>query len=505
MRRHTTMHSSWFSKPSQNTSRLVLGGNWRRTFASAADLPQMQRHLKRVQQLEETADAAQSELRHLRTVLDNIDLSRDLAFFGSMRLTHPSFAHALSPPRHHRSAAGVASEGHAAAQSKDQALRITAAFLRRELPIRVAHCLNRLDRFPHGLGGVPSVANVRNLYFQSFKDLRDFAERTAVQPANVPLQTDDVEPTGVDWSSVPFDEARLADFENVLLGISSRHGPLTLTSQGTREMRKRLERRYGKDDFWENPTTKEVQHHLDAFLLQRQGMRLLIAHALTLFEQVRAEKSGAGDPDVFGIVHRRTRPYDEIARAAEDARVACIRRFGAAPRVEIKGTFPESTVAHIPTIIHRVALQVVADRLYAATQPAWKEFGGNREELVRRLATGPPVRITVADSPQSRDFAFKVSDEAGGMSREEVPHVWSYFRNRYAAHDGNGNSEDEEHPDEYGLLLARHIARFFGGDILVTSVEHWGTDVVVQMLKQPKESANGGKSKGTGGPNGKPQ
>jgi hypothetical protein len=42
-----------------------------------------------------------------------------------------------------------------------------ASFLRRELPIRLAHRIQDLERVPY-MSGMPSVINVKKLYTQSF-------------------------------------------------------------------------------------------------------------------------------------------------------------------------------------------------------------------------------------------------------------------------------------------------------------------------------------------------
>merc|ERR1712039_6069 len=87
---------------------------------------------------------------------------------------------------------------------------------------------------------------------------------------------------------------------------------------------------------------------------------------------------------------------------------------------------------------------------------------------------GPPVVATFAYGEE--EVAVKVSDQGGGIPRSDIHLAYSYFGGpvsrgrRHSAPLGIGN------PLGAGLPLARLHARYYGGDLLLRSIEGFGTD-----------------------------
>src|SRR5262245_66659251 len=55
--------------------------------------------------------------------------------------------------------------------SSQENLLLGARFLHKELPVRLAHRIRELDSLPFGLSEMPSVAIVKQMYIESFRDL----------------------------------------------------------------------------------------------------------------------------------------------------------------------------------------------------------------------------------------------------------------------------------------------------------------------------------------------
>ena len=85
---------------------------------------------------------------------------------------------------------------------------------------------------------------------------------------------------------------------------------------------------------------------------------------------------------------------------------------------------------------------------------------------------------------------IKVSDEGGGIRRSNMNRIWSYL---YTTADasileqtlGNGEKDfDTSSPLAglgYGLPISRNYARYFGGDLIIMSMEGYGTDSFIYL------------------------
>lgn len=85
---------------------------------------------------------------------------------------------------------------------------------------------------------------------------------------------------------------------------------------------------------------------------------------------------------------------------------------------------------------------------------------------------------------------IKVSDEGGGIKRSNMSRIWSYLFTTAnpsivagmlssAAEDQNVRDFDVTSPLAglgYGLPISRNYCRYFGGDLIIMSMEGYGTD-----------------------------
>ena len=118
----------------------------------------------------------------------------------------------------------------------------------------------------------------------------------------------------------------------------------------------------------------------------------------------------------------------------------------------------------------------VATLPFAVPSGMWKTNHGERPA---------PVRAIFA---YGRDeVSIKVSDEGGGLPRSEVQTAWSYYTSGTHSHSARPRHAqvDFHEPRELlqtagvGLPLARLHARYYGGDVVLKSMEGFGTDVYV--------------------------
>lgn len=190
-----------------------------------------------------------------------------------------------------------------------------AGFLRREMPVRLAHRIQDLERVPL-MKDAKSVREVRDLYITSFLELEEF------DPI---IRTPEQE----------------EEFSRLLENVYERHSKvLVQMARGAYEYRNLI--RSKKDLEFE--LMEETHNFLDRFYLYRIGMRVLIGQYLALRQ-----------PPVdnyVGIVCSHTSPYEIVKRAIDDAAFMCTRKYGDAPEVIMSGRL-DLTFPYVPTHLRK--------------------------------------------------------------------------------------------------------------------------------------------------------
>ncbi len=196
-----------------------------------------------------------------------------------------------------------------------------ASFLRRELPIRLAHRIQDLEGVPL-MREMSSVMEVKELYVKSFLELVEFDEK---------ITNSDQE----------------ADFSRLIEGIYERHSRvLVQMARGAYEFRNHVARTGGnsRDVF---AKMEETHQFLDRFYLCRIGIRVLIGQYLAL-RQPPVE-------NYVGIICSVTSPYEIVKRAIDDAAFMCTRKYGDAPEVIMSGRL-DLTFPYVPTHLRKYLL-----------------------------------------------------------------------------------------------------------------------------------------------------
>jgi pyruvate dehydrogenase kinase 2/3/4 len=351
----------------------------------------------------------------------------------------------------------------------EQILIQVASFIRREMPIRLAHRINDLDRVPL-MRHMPSVQRVKEIYINSFLELID-------QPA---IRTKDDE----------------NDFAITLQNLYQNHSNVLIQmAQGAYELREAIRRgdfpatafaglssnnyvgENGRGDV-EFARMKKCHEFLDRFYMSRIGIRILAGQYLAL----------RGPPlrNYIGMICLQTSPYEIVRHATHDATLMCTRKYGDAPQVDIKGRL-DLTFPYMPTHLHYILLELLKNAMRATM-----ETNGFDSKL-------PPVTVIIADSPENEDIVIKVSDEGGGIRRSQINKIWSYLYTTADPQIQDGYIGEKDHSSDsplaglgYGLPISRSYAQYFGGDLDILSMEGFGTDAFIHLrrlgdLQEPLE------------------
>mmetsp|Transcript_25571 Transcript_25571/g.62758 ORF Transcript_25571/g.62758 Transcript_25571/m.62758 type:complete len:456 (+) Transcript_25571:106-1473(+) len=323
-----------------------------------------------------------------------------------------------------------------------------ASFLRRELPIRLAHRVQDLEGVPL-VKEMSSVKQVKELYIKSLVELAEFDEN---------ITTAEQEQA----------------FSKLVENIYERHsGVLVQMARGAYEYRNRIARDQTnpRDTF---AKMEETHAFLDRFYLCRIGIRVLIGQYLALRQ-----------PPVdnyVGVICSVTSPYEIVKRAIDDAAFMCTRKYGDAPEVIMSGRL-DLTFPYVPTHLHYIMLELLKNSMRATVE--WHGVD----------ADFPPIKVIIADGNDNEDVVIKVSDEGGGIPRSNMKKIWSYLFTTAdpSIQEGMVGVQSNEAVDHgihsplaglgYGLPISRSYCRYFGGDLSIMSMEGFGTDCFVYLAR----------------------
>lgn len=368
-------------------------------------------------------------------------------------------------------------------EASHEILTQVASFIHHEMPIRLARRIIDLQKVPY-LSQMPSVQSVKDIYISSFLTL-----------INEPNPRDD-------------DGLREALFARRLELLYERHSSvLVQMARGAYELRDVMRKgemmkveNVGKgknhsdpfhyhndkeendDDGNEQEIGKKLEFEhlhechafLDRFYMSRIGIRVLAGQYLAL-------RSPHMD-GYIGLICQHTSPYEIVKHAVTDAYYMCEQRYGAFPKVVIRGRL-DLTFAYIPTQLHYILLELLKNAMRATVE----------HHGIDNPSRWPPIEVIIADGSQNEDVVIKISDEGGGIKRSDMKKIWSYL---FTTADPSvqdtlvlGDDSGDHSVDApiaglgYGLPISKSYARYFGGDVSINSMEGYGTDAFVHLCR----------------------
>ncbi|PHT32823.1 [Pyruvate dehydrogenase (acetyl-transferring)] kinase, mitochondrial [Capsicum baccatum] len=311
-------------------------------------------------------------------------------------------------------------------------LLISAKFVHRELRVRIARRVIKLENLPYGLSSKAAVLKVRDWYLDSFRDLRSYPE--------IKDKNDELE------------------FTQMVKMIKVRHNNVVpMMALGVQQLKKERPK-FDYEDL------REIHQFLDRFYMSRIGIRMLIGQHVALHDPNPL-------PNCVGYIHTKMSPLEVARNASEDARGICLREYGSAPDINIYGD-PDFTFPYVPSHLHMMVFELVKNSVRAV-----------QERFMDSDKVAPPIRIIVADGLED------ISDEGGGIPRSGLPKIFTYLYSTAR----NPLDEDFMTTDVatactmagygYGIPISRLYARYFGGDLQIISMEGYGTDAYLHLSR----------------------
>ncbi|KAI3380881.1 hypothetical protein SNEBB_002400 [Seison nebaliae] len=340
-------------------------------------------------------------------------------------------------------------------------------FLRKELLVRLANITREIDLLPRDLLETGPVQQVRTWYITSFDDILDFEK----------VDTDNSE--------------ERHRFNNILFKLRTRHSNVVETmAQGVMELKEKQTREVAsdldllKDPLQSNqmmtqtpPVCNNIQYFLDRFYMSRIGIRMLMNQHLLLFGERRSAKYSRH----IGSIDPECNVVSVIEDAYENAKFLCDQYYLCSPELSMtpwntKEKNDKINLAYVPSHLYHIMFELFKNAMRAVV-----EFHGENESNIPKIQ----CRIILG----GEDLSIHVSDRGGGVPRSIIHLLFQYMYSTAPQPQYSPTGSAPLAGYGYGLPLSRLYARYFHGDLLVTSMEGYGTDAWI-YLKAPSNEAN---------------
>ncbi|KAF9576281.1 hypothetical protein EC968_009843 [Mortierella alpina] len=323
------------------------------------------------------------------------------------------------------------------------------------------------------------------------------------------------------------------DFTALLRNLEERHKVKMLAiGQGFKELMATVHRRRGESNVggdgscWttDPQVGEDVETFFNRFYTINLGTRLLIGEHLALHDR--------------GVnLVQRVSPLAISKRAIADAQRVCSAHYGhpsLSPTVVIQTSNPDISTTYVDEFLHRNIFELLKNAMRATCEthlrdgrpittalssPSSPLSTENTPTAARRQL--PPVDLTLVDGGE--DVTIKITDQGGGLALSEIEKVWSYAHSVNEASTGAAKlvssqvgerggpmsdlavskgaaaglgSEVKDFLDlpfnvtGHGLPLARLVARYFGGDLSLVSMEGYGTNAYLSLYRNDDHLEN---------------
>ncbi|CAL9690246.1 unnamed protein product [Knipowitschia caucasica] len=346
--------------------------------------------------------------------------------------------------------------------SENACEKTSFAFLRQELPVRLANTMKEINLLPDNLLRTPSVRLVQSWYMQSFQEILEFKERNAD------------------------DEKTIFDFTDAVIQIRNRHNDVIPTmAQGVVEY---------KDSYGMDPiVSQNVQYFLDRFYMSRISIRMLLnQHTLLFGGKVKVNPA---HPKQIGSIDPHCRVSDVIRDAFENARNLCDRYYMNSPELILEEYNCEYFFCHnlivqwqswSKEIDKPITVVYVPSHLYHMVFELFKNAMRATMELYGDSMEYPSIQAHV--SLGTEDLTVKVSDRGGGVPLRKIDRLFSYTYSTAPKPDMDRSDAVPLAGYGYGLPISRLYARYFQGDLKLYSLEGFGTDAIIYIRALSTES-----------------
>ncbi|XP_034523843.1 pyruvate dehydrogenase kinase, isozyme 4 isoform X2 [Ailuropoda melanoleuca] len=347
--------------------------------------------------------------------------------------------------------------------SENACERTSFAFLRQELPVRLANILKEIDILPDRLVKTSSVQLVKSWYIQSLMDLVEFHEKS---PEDQKALSERPKTLILKISQLSYLACKIY-FVDTLIKVRNRHHNVVPTmAQGIIEY---------KDGCTVDPVTNQnLQYFLDRFYMNRISTRMLMNQHILIFSD-----SQTGNPTHIGSID----PNCDVAAVVQDAfecsKMLCDQYYLTSPELkltQVNGKSPGQPIhiVYVPSHLHHMLFELFKNAMRATV-----EHQENWPSLT-------PIEVIVVLGKE--DLTIKISDRGGGVPLRIIERLFSYTYSTAPTPVMDNSRNAPLAGFGYGLPISRLYAKYFQGDLNLYSMSGYGTDAIIYLKALSSES-----------------
>lgn len=266
----------------------------------------------------------------------------------------------------------------------EEKLLRSANYVRTQVAVRLAHRIRDFQNLPFIVGMNPHLEMVYNLYWDAFERFKNYPKVTTTE--------ENLEFCRFCQQML---QKHLVVIPQMVIGLSESMSLLK---------------------------PHVVDKFLTVMLQSRISRRVIAEQHIRITEQFLQSGSKRGT-DVYGIVNPQCHPAKLVSECALKAAAlfrdsTLLGRQGSIPEVIVDGNV-DSTLVYIDEHLTFIIFELLKNsmRHTIATYSQTVATGSSAPAL-------PPIKVTLASN--ATDFALRVSDYGGGISREHVPQLWLF-------------------------------------------------------------------------------
>ncbi|CUM65033.1 uncharacterized protein PRCAT00002652001 [Priceomyces carsonii] len=368
-----------------------------------------------------------------------------------------------------------------------QKILSSANFVRLELPIRLAMRIRDLQTLPFGVVNNVHFAKIYESYYHLFNAFRKIPT----------IKTLDDNQKFCRTLSQMLDD-HVFNLSNLMMGALE----ISIVSDLSQE---------------------ELDQFMSSILRSRISRRVIVEEHLSLTENYKTSPYSSKPPDFIGEIFHQCRAADHlniVGDLLKDSMMDGYHNKEHMPDLELHGDL-NATCPFLVPHLHYLFGEILRNSFEATIKTHGKD-------LSTKL---PPIKILIIDS--SNEIVFKISDFGGGMKHEEMKDIWSFkkkqdlakqYLSNFHALPGLSilpdpmeltNSSQSytlqilkepilgrassiftkqstletliKRPHEYrlglGLPMCKVYADYWNGDLLMNSIQGYGTDTCLRLTK----------------------
>ncbi|KAK7202203.1 developmentally regulated phosphoprotein-like protein [Novymonas esmeraldas] len=361
-------------------------------------------------------------------------------------------------------------------------------FCHKTLPIVLAHFIAGLDTLPSGLNAMPAILSVRGTLLRSFQRLIN---------CKLPVTDDQIQHFRRVLEEIDQEHAERELLQTMAFGILELKEYVSSHRRALLDLKISTKRwssiRMTEEQVLPYEAIQDIQAPLDSvnrcMIMYNFISRMFLNHDSELMMHCKPSRVGMVDLEI-NLEH-------VVRNAVDEAKQICSDHYGDCPDTEFEITSDAKSFRFpfMSTTIRYIILELMKNAFRATVESHMKcnELG------IVTCDDMPPVRVLINLQEGTEHACICVSDEGMGMTDEALAMAMAYSYTSVSKPalmiSDSGERRTSAAPSPlagygYGLPMSRVYAQSLGGDLLLQTMEGYGTRAYYYIKISEKD--NGG-------------